>query len=151
MRINHLGGVPKDSVTGRQINNNFHIHCSVVACSVLGHSRMYTIQVHPSWKLQVDWIPSSLTGGMGALGGGGHIIPHGQCRVVFHSTPASFVWHIGHKCTLDGSVRTACTQHFFCRVQLGIMNTYWMFPRLINLLTRQSLYVSENFALNCIE
>ncbi len=37
-----------------------HIHCPVAAGSGFDRSRMYTIQIHPSWKLHVDWIPSGL-------------------------------------------------------------------------------------------
>jgi hypothetical protein len=121
MRINPRGGgrrgVPRDSLIGWEIKNNIHVHCSVAA-----GSRMYTIQVHPSWKLQVDWIPSGLTergrvpwveGDRSPL----HIISHGPGRIELHSTPASFVWHIDHDCTLDRSVRTGYTRIFSCRTQ----------------------------------
>ncbi len=109
---------------GWEIKNNMHIHCSVAAGSGLGRSQMYTIQVHPFEKQQVDWIPSYLTEGegAGALGWRGtglalHIISHGPGRAEIHSTPASFVWHIEYNCTLDGSVRTAYTWIFSCRAQ----------------------------------
>jgi hypothetical protein len=58
MQIDHLRGVPRDSITGWEIKNNFYVHCSLAAGSGLGRLRMFTIQVHPSWKLQVDRIPS---------------------------------------------------------------------------------------------
>ncbi len=72
MQIKLLGGIPKDSITGWKMKNNMHIHSSAVVCS-----QMNNIQVHPPWKLQVDWIPSGLTEGGGALGGGGQVsAPH---------------------------------------------------------------------------
>jgi hypothetical protein len=65
--INHLGVVPQDSTYYWMRNKeHLHIHCPVAAGFRLGCSRMYTILVHPSWKLQVDWIYSGL-----AEGGGG--------------------------------------------------------------------------------
>ncbi len=76
---------------------------------------MCTIQVHPSWKLQVDWICSGLAGGEWVPCAEGamsllHMISHGPGRAELHSTPASFAWHIEHNCTLDRSVRSACTR-----------------------------------------
>ncbi len=43
-----------------------------------------------------------------------HMIPHraGLSRDPLYSTPASFVQHIEHNCTLKGSDMTRCTLDF---------------------------------------
>jgi hypothetical protein len=80
MWIKQLGDVPKDSITGWEIKNNMNIHCLVATGSGLGRSRMYTIQVHPSWKLQVDWTPLAWLGGGRCPGWRGT----GLCSTWFH-------------------------------------------------------------------
>jgi hypothetical protein len=108
-----LRSVPRDSVTGWEINDNIYIHYPIAADHKLGCSQipwMWIIQVHSSWKLQVNWICSSLTGGGWVLwveGGRSllHIIPHGLAWAEIQSTTAFFVhgtlsttthWRIGH-------------------------------------------------------
>jgi hypothetical protein len=49
-----MGGVPKDSITGREIKNSILVHYNVAVGSGLSCSQMNTIEVHPSWKLHVD-------------------------------------------------------------------------------------------------
>ncbi len=65
-QINHLSGVPRDSITGWEKNNNMNIYYPVAAdprWGCLGSPWMCTIHVHPSWRLQIDWVYSGLTGG----------------------------------------------------------------------------------------
>ncbi len=119
-RMNHLRSVPRDSITGWEIKNNMYVQYPVVSDPGLGCSRipwMWTIQVHPSWSLLVDWICSALAGGLYVpwVEGGRSLlqmIPDEPGWAEIHSTPVSFAWHIEHNCTLGGSVMTRCTPDF---------------------------------------
>ncbi len=84
MRINHLGDVPKDSITRWEIMNNMHIHCPVAADSGLGCSWMSTA---PSRFIllgsckQTKFPVARRGGGAGALGVGGQApAPYGPGR-----------------------------------------------------------------------
>jgi hypothetical protein len=92
----------------------------------LGCSRipwMCTIQGHPSWRLQVDWICSGLAGeGWVPWVEGGrsllHMIPHGPGWVEIHSAPASFARHIKHNCTVDRPMMITVHRLPLCRAHL---------------------------------
>jgi hypothetical protein len=84
---------------------------------------MCTIQVYPSSKLPVDWICSGLAGRrwvpwaeVGWVSN--HMIPHKLGWAEIYSTPASFAWHIEHKCTPNWTDKTWWTPGFFCREHL---------------------------------
>ncbi len=102
MRINNLRSVSRDSINGWEIKNIVHRHYPVAADHAPGCSRIpwiCTIQVHPSWRLQADWICSDLAGGgwVPWVEGGRsllNMIPYGPGWAGIHSTPASFAWHI---------------------------------------------------------
>ncbi len=83
------------------VGHNMYIHYPVDADPGLGCSQIpwvCTIQVHPSWRLQVDWICSGLAGGVWVpwVEGGRSLLQmilHGPGLAEIHSTPASFAWH----------------------------------------------------------
>ncbi len=95
----HVRNAPRDSITGWEINDNRHIHYPVAADHGLGCSWIpwaFTLQVCPSWKLQVDWICSGLAGDRWVpwVEGGRsllNMIPHGPSWEEIDSTPAFFL------------------------------------------------------------
>ncbi len=114
MRINHLRSVPRDSITEWEIKNIIHIHYPIATDHWLGCSRVPWLYYPgpPSWRLQVDWIYNGLAGGVWVpwVEGGRsllHMILHEPGWAEIHSTPASFVRHIKHNCTLVRSDMTA--------------------------------------------
>ncbi len=141
-QTDYLRSVLQENITGGKING---IDCSAFADHRFGCSQtllVCTIQVHPSARLLVDWIWSGLGGGGGWLGrrgvsglggGGAHLhstwFHTGLGWAEIHCTPASFVQHIEHNCTLNRSDVTCCTPDFFCREHWGICqrvaNTLW--------------------------
>jgi hypothetical protein len=85
MWINHLGDIPKDSITRWEIKNNMHIRCPVPADSGLSCSRMFTtlsrfILIGSCKRTELP-VARHRGWGSGALCGGGQVpAPYGPGR-----------------------------------------------------------------------